>query len=192
MIDVTEKDKDYKEEYKKRIKDVIKNVDKNSELGIPEDELELIEEGERIKQTIISKIHPDYLSEKIIRMFVLMIHGYYKRRELTNAHSDEEQYQDKIDELYGLIYEELKKPSPNFPDANLNRKNNEDIINKRRIYWQMFHFLGKENFEKDFLQKCNVVELLRLDIFPGCLIWIIVPIAIVTIVIILGVFWMFY
>ena len=188
MID---KDKDDNDEYKKRIKDVIKKLNKNSELGLPEDELRLIEEGERIKQRIISKIHPDYLNENTIRMFVIMIRGYYKLRGVTNVPSDEEQYQDKIDELYALIYEEFKKPSPYFPDANLNRKNNEDLIYKRRIYWQMHSVLGKENMEKDFSQKCNVDDILHLDIFPGCLIWIIVLIAIVTVVIVFGVFWIF-
>jgi hypothetical protein len=159
-----DKDKDDNDEYKRRIKDLIEKLDKNTELGIPEDDLQIIEEGERIKQNIISKIHPEYQNEKIIHMFVFMIHGYYKRREVTKVPSDEEQYQDKIDELYALIYEELKKPSPNFPDANLNRKNNKDVIDKRRIFWQIFDVLGKENIEKDFLQKSNVSELLQLDI----------------------------
>lgn len=186
-----DKDKDDKDDYKKRIKDVIKKLNKNSGLGLPEDELELIEEGERIKQTIISKIHPDYLNKNTIRMLVIMIRGYYKLRGITKVPSDEEQYQDKIDELYALIYEEFKKPSPYFPDANLDSKNNEDLIDKRRIYWQMFTFLGKENIEKDFLQKCDIDELLHLDIFPGCLIVIIVFIAIVTVVIVFSVFWFF-
>ena len=188
MDDKGKKDED---DYKKRIKDVIKKLNKNSELGLPEDERQLIEEGEMIKQRIISKIHPDYRDEKIIRMFVFMIHGYYKRREVTNVPSDEEQYQDKIDELYGLIYEELKKPSPCFPDANLNRKNNKDLIDKRRIFWQMFSVLGKENIEKDFLQKTNVSKLIQLDIITakGLLKCIIVIIVIIITAILLGAFY---
>ncbi|GAI72353.1 unnamed protein product, partial [marine sediment metagenome] len=144
--------------------------------------------GERIKQNIISKINPEYQNEKIIRMFVFMIHGYYKRREVTKVPSDEEQYQDKIDELYALIYEELKKPSPYFPDANLNRKNNKDLIDKRRIFWQMFNVLGKENIEKDFLQKSNVSELLHLDIFTvkGLFKVIFVIIIIVVVIVLLA------
>jgi len=192
VIDVKEKDKDDNEEYKKRIKDVIKNVDKNNDLDILEDEQQFFEEGEKIKQKIITKIHPDYCNENIIRTLVFMIHGYYKRREVIAVQYDEKQYQDKIDELYGFIYEELKKPSPNFPDANLNRKNNEDIIDKRRIFWQIFSTLGQESVEKDFVQKTNVVELLKLSVNFTKIIFIPVFVfAIIIIIVLLSAFYRF-
>ena len=61
---------------------------------------------ERLLQTAISNIHPDFRNERILTVFVFTIRDYYKRRADS---TEKEQFQKEIDELYKLIYEELRK-----------------------------------------------------------------------------------
>lgn len=142
-----DKDKIEAEEYKKRIKEFIDRVekDKDKTKDSPISEQQVIEAKETLKQTAISKIHPDYRSERIVLVFAYMIRDYYRRKADPNIPTEKEQFQEEIDALYNLIYEELKKPSLNFLNLSPYRRKTTDLMEKRSTLEKMTKILGVEH-----------------------------------------------
>ncbi|GAI72352.1 unnamed protein product [marine sediment metagenome] len=149
------------EEYKKRVKELIdkmeneKDDDKDTAIG----EAQVLEAQKRLLQTAKSKIHPDFRDVKIVLVFVYTIRDYYRRRAES---SEKDQFQEEIDALYKLIYEELKKPNPFFLNYNSNRTNYAEISDKRRVLGHIAMVLGKEKMTQ-FYQKFNIGKLLQVN-----------------------------
>jgi len=148
-----EKEKFEDEGYKKRIKDLIDSVEKGKD--IPEGYQQILEAKEMLLRTTISRIHPSYRNERIILILSYLIRDYYRRGTDPN---EKEQFQEEIDYLFKLIYEELKKPSLYFPNLNPYRKKTADYMEKRRILDKMIQVLGVEKINQ-FYEECGVGQL---------------------------------
>lgn len=143
------------EEYRKRIKELIDRVERNKDKDAPEEELRVLKTKERLLQTAKSKINPDFRNIKIVMLFAHTIKDYYKR----SANSlEKNQFQEEIDELYQLIYDELKKPSAFQMNFDSNKTNYAELREKRRIIGHLGIILGKEKIET-FYEKFNLSEL---------------------------------
>lgn len=134
------------EEYKKRNKELIEKMERDKD--IPVGEQQVIEAKERLLQTTISKIHPSYRNERIILVLTYIIRDYYMR---ISDPTEKEQFQEKIDALYKLIYEELKKPNLYLPTMNPYRRKTANFIEKRRILDKMIQVLGTENIKQFYV-----------------------------------------
>ena len=149
------------EEYRNRVKKLIDKVekekyeDKDTSIG----EAQVLEAQERVLQKAKSKIHPDFRDFKIVFVFAYTIRDYYRRR----AESPEKDlFQEEIDTLYRLIYEELKKTNPFLLNYDPNRKNYAEISDKRRVLGHIAIVLGKEKMTR-FYDKFNIAELLQVN-----------------------------
>ena len=158
MTIMEEKEND---EYKKRVKEFIDKVEKGKDevrdtsIG----EALVLEAQERVLQTAKSKIHPDFRDFKIVLLFAYTIRDYYRRR----AESPEKDlFQEEIDGLYELIYEELKKPNPFLLNYDANRRNYAEISDKRRMLGHIAMAIGKEKMTQ-FYKKFNINELLKVN-----------------------------
>ncbi|NHJ22527.1 MAG: hypothetical protein EAX91_16390 [Candidatus Lokiarchaeota archaeon] len=137
------------EEYKRRILELIENVEKSKD--IPFGEQQVIDSRKKLLQIAKAGINPNYRREILIIVFTHTIRDYYKKRADPN---ETENFQEEIDELYRLIYEELRKPSPYIPDSD--PKHQFEIADRRRILRRMTSVLGVENinqFKKDYKLK---------------------------------------
>lgn len=157
MTIMEEKEND---EYKKRVKEFIDKVEKGKDevkdnsIG----EALVLETQERVLQKAKSKIHPDFRDYKIVLLFAYTIRDYYRRR----AESPEKDlFQEEIDGLYELIYEELKKPNPFLLNYDANRRNYAEISDKRRMLGHIAMAIGKEKMTQ-FYEKFNIGELLQI------------------------------
>jgi len=149
------------DEYRKRVKELIDKVEKEKDEGKDTSigEAQVLEAQERLLQTAKSKIHPDFRDLKIVLVFTYTIRDYYRRR----AESPEKDlFQEEIDTLYRLIYEELKKPNPFLLNYDPNRKNYAEISDKRRVLGHIAMALGKEKMTR-FYDKFNIAELLQVN-----------------------------
>jgi len=159
-----EKDKKDSEEYKKRIKDLIDRVEKSKDKGTnidgPITYQLLIEKVEQVKQKAISKIDPEFRDEKLIVVFVYMIREYYWLRADPRYPNEPDQFLDEIDDLYRLIYAELKKLSLFTIHYSPEERKRIEKIQKRRIVNKMTQILGMENISNDFYKNYNVNDLI--------------------------------
>jgi len=118
---------------------------------------DLLGEYEKAKQRAISKINPQYRSEQSVVDFVFII------REMNLVINDpkypnkNDKFQEEIDSLYELIYEELKKPSPFLPKGVPNTISPEEIQDKKRIIWTMTNILGADKMPKDFSKSIGLI-----------------------------------
>lgn len=151
------------EKYRKRIKELVDRLEKDKDT--PEVFQLLLKRMGQVKQTLISKINPNYRNQRCVIGFVFIIRDYYWLRANPKYPTEKDQFQEEIDYLYKLIYEELKKPSPHIPTRNPNRRNKADIIDKRRILRRMVETLGAENVRNQFYKKFNIYEELQFNPF---------------------------
>jgi len=150
---------DNNEDYRKRIKELVDKIEKEKDKTKDPSfgETQILEAQERLLQTAKSKIHPDFRDFKIVMIFAFTIRDYYRRR----AESPEKDlFQEEIDGLYELIYEELKKPNPFFLNYNANRRNYAEIRDKRRTLGHIAMVLGKEKMTQ-FYETFNIAKLLQ-------------------------------
>ena len=122
------------------------------------------EAKERLLQTVKAKIRPDFRNEKIIIVFTFIIRDYYRRSAEPNV---KDQFQMEIDELYTLIYNELKKPNPFLVKINSNRTTHEQLMDNRRILGNMGIVLGRERIKNDFYNKFNINKLILRENYMG-------------------------
>ena len=148
------------EEYKNRIKELIERLEKNKDNDTPVGEEQVIEEKERLLQTTKSRIHPYYRSERIILVFVNRVRDYYNRRASSLVKN---QFQEEIDKLYGLIYEELIKPNPDIQSSDPKFKKKAEKLERKRILKKMTRILDVENLFRDFYKHYDVKEATRTD-----------------------------
>lgn len=150
---------DYDEDYKKRVQELVdkieKEKDKTKDTSIGEEQI--LEAKERLLKTAKSKIHPDFRDFKIVFVFAYTIRDYYRRRAES---PEKDKFQEEIDTLYRLIYEELKKPNPFLLNYDSTRKNYAEISDKRRVIGHVAMVLGKEKMTK-FNEKFHITELLQ-------------------------------
>jgi len=179
---------DNNEVYRKRIKELVdkieKEKDKTKDSSIGEEQI--LDAQERLLKKAKSKIHPDFRDFKIVFIFAYTIRDYYRRRAES---PEKDQFQEEIDSLYKLIYEELKKPNPFLLNYDSTRKNYAEISDKRRVLGHIAMVLGKEKMTK-FYDKFNIAELLQINPsgwnptkgkFEYMMVFVIVAIAIVVI-----------
>lgn len=150
---------DNNEEYRKRIKELVDKIEKEKDKTIDPSigEAQVLEAQERLLQTAKSKIHPDFRDFKIVFVFAYTIRDYYRRRAES---LEKDLFQEEIDTLYRLIYEELKKPNPFLLNYDSTRKNYAEISDKRRVLGHIAMVLGKEKMTK-FYEKFHIAELLQ-------------------------------
>ena len=172
------------EEYKKRMKELIDKVEQNKDKDTPEDKQRILEEKERLLQTAKSRIHPYYRSNLIIMVFIYTIRDYYRRRADS---TEKDQFQEEIDELYKLIYEELKKIKQftQFSDiSDISKKG--DKLDKKRILNNMTRVLGLENIYRDFYKNYNISDVIRTDKYTKEILWCVLTVVVCIILIILA------
>jgi len=168
-----ENDKEQNDEYKKRIKELIEKMEKSKDKGIdnandtPEKYQELLGAMESAKQTAISKIDPDYRNGRILIVFIHMIRDYYWLRADPKFPAKEDQFQEEIDQLYGLIYEDLKKPNPSLFHYSPDERKKMEKRQRRTIVNTMVQMLGLENVSKDFYKNYNVNPLILRENYMG-------------------------
>lgn len=149
------------DEYRRRVKEFIDKVEKGKDevndtsIG----EALVLEAQERVLQTAKSKIHPDFRDFKIVLLFAYTIRDYYRRRAESPK---KDLFQEEIDGLYELIYEELKKPNPFLLNYDANRRNYAEISDKRRMLGHIAMAIGKEKMTQ-FYKKFNIGELLQVN-----------------------------
>ena len=151
-------DKD-NEEYKNRIKELIERVEKDKDN--PEGYQKLIE-IEELKNIAITHTNPNFRNEKSIIAFTFIIREYYRSRADPNYSTEEGQFQEEIDALYKLIYEELRKSKKFtlFDDiSDINKKG--DKLDKKRIINDMTKVLGMENINRDFYKYYKISDIMR-------------------------------
>ncbi|MFX0025637.1 MAG: hypothetical protein ACFE8M_04420 [Candidatus Hermodarchaeota archaeon] len=158
------KDKDNEDEYKERIKKLIDRIEKgkdnNTNTVTPEMYQLFLEKLEELKLKVISKMNHEYRDERLIVILVYVIREYYWLRADPKYPNEKDQFLDKIDELYKLIYEELKKPSPFVSHYTPEERKNVERFQRRRIVYRMTQVLGLTNVSNDFNKKYNVHELM--------------------------------
>ncbi len=140
------------EEYKKRIQDLVENLEKTNDKDSKYTEQDIIEIKEEVLQILTRKTHESkYRNEFIIANLTYWIHSLYKFRTEKN------QSQEEIDDLYKLIYEQLKKPHililDSEPDIIF------EIIDKKRILRNLERLLGEKNV-KSFKKKYKINKAL--------------------------------
>lgn len=169
------------EEYRKRIKDLVDKLEKDKDS--PATEQDVIEAKARLLQTAISKIHPLIRNEGIIFVFIYTIRDYYYKRRADPTKKN--QFQEEIDNLYKLIYEELRKSSPFISNFNLKKTNPVDLADRKRILKKMVIILGLENIFRDFYKYYRINDILRPYNCTREIIWYIIGIVGFTVVVII-------
>ena len=96
----------------------------------------------------------------VLLAFVFTIRDYYKKRKEIFVGS---QFQEEIDELYKLIYEELIKPNPYISNSDPRFKKKMEKLDRKRILNKMTKILGLENLFRDFYKHYDVKEATRTD-----------------------------
>lgn len=142
------------EEYQKRIKELIERAEKGE--NSPESYRQLLEKLGQVKQSAISIIRKSHRNDKAIIGFVFVLREYYRLSADPKYPFEKGKFQEEIDSLYKLIYEELKKPNKYIPDT-------WDIDEKKKILRNMRVVLGAENIEQ-FCKKYNIRKLVRLKL----------------------------
>ena len=151
---------DENEEYKARIKNLIEDVEKNRDENSLATEQDLIEAKARLLRSAKARIHPYFRSEMVLLAFVFTIRDYYKKRKEIFVRS---QFQEEIDELYKLIYEELIKPNPSISNSDPRFKKKMEKLDRKRILSKMTEILGLENLFRDFYKHYDIKEATRTD-----------------------------
>jgi len=166
-----ENDKNQNDEYKKRIKELIDNVEKNvgrdddETYDTPEKYQKLLEAMERAKQAAISKIDPDYRNGRILIVFIQVIRDYYLLRADPKFPTKEDQFKDEIDQLYRLVYEDLKKPNLSFLHYSPEERKKMEKKQRRTVVNTMVAMLGLENVSNDFYKRYNINPLILKDTY---------------------------
>lgn len=196
---MSDKEKLENKEYKKRIEKMIAKIEKEKEF--PEDYQRLLEAMEKLKQTAIFNINPTYRNDMSVLGFIALIGGYFSFRKDPNFPSEENQFQEEIDFLYDLIYQEMKKTNLLLFKFNQAEREHLDVIHKIRIIKTMKRFLGEQNVNQ-FYNEFNIQELLgekvneaikaqqKFDTKMGLIIGI--PLILVIVLVGLGAFINFY
>lgn len=132
------------EEFKRRIIELVKNVEKKDEDSNVAEQ-DVIDAKNRVLQTAKRRTQEEkFRSEFILVALTYWIQSLYKYRP--------EKYQEEIDELYNIIYQQLKKPNFYIPYKL-------QIADKRRILNNMKKVLGEGEINR-FKEKYNLSELI--------------------------------
>ena len=139
------------EEFKKRIRELVKNVEKKDE-DSNVTEQDVIDAKNRVLQSIKRRTQEEKSrNERILATLTYWIKSLYKYRP--------ERYQEEIDELYDLIYQQLKKPNLALPNLDPNKQNPIEIADRGRVLRNMEKVLGEGEVNR-FKEKFNLNKLI--------------------------------
>ena len=148
------------EEYKKRIRDLVSRVEAYAESNTPEIYQQLLDELERLQESIIRNVQEKYRNAKVIYGFIFLLENYYYLRKDPVFSSREEKFQKQIDFAYRCIYEELKKLNLNRPKYTQMTEEELSEIHKALIY--MRRIIGAKKTEQ-FYNKYKIENLVSLN-----------------------------